>query len=161
MVTERMQAGAVERRFFEQEHREIQRGVGRITEVAAQAERFSAPDLVAALDDLIRWLESSLEPHGAWEEQWLYPRLDQLAGSGWPGRLLSFDHWQIRERIDALKIERDNLAHGTTHARLRDLPGHLYGLDAVIRCHLEREERFLLPILDEPAMSDPGPTVRR
>ncbi len=151
MVTRSVQADAVERRFLEREHREIANGLGRITEVAGQAERFSAADVVGAPNGLLQWLESSLEPHAAWEEQWLYPRLDQLAGSAWPTRLLSFDHQQIRERIEALKVERDSLSHGAAPSRLRDLPARLYGLDAVIRCHLEREDRFLLPVLDEPA----------
>jgi iron-sulfur cluster repair protein YtfE (RIC family) len=151
MVTRSVQADAVERRFLEQEHREIANGLGRVTMVAEQAERFSVPDAVAELNGLLLWLETSLEPHAAWEEEWLYPRLNELAHSDWPARILSFDHQQIRERIEALKVERDTLSRGTMPSRLRDLPMRLYGLDALVRCHLEREERFLLPVLDEPA----------
>ncbi len=154
MVTRSMQADAVERRFLEQEHREIANGLGRITLVAEQAERFSVPDAVAELNSLLLWLETSLEPHTAWEEEWLYPRLNELAGSEWPARLLAFDHQQIRERIELLKVERDTLSHGSMPSRLRDLPVRLYGLDALIRSHIEREDRFLLPVLDEPAATD-------
>jgi iron-sulfur cluster repair protein YtfE (RIC family) len=159
MVTRSMQADAVERRFLEREHREIAIGLGRIIDVAQQAERFSAPDVVGALNGLLQWLESSLEPHEAWEEEWLYPRLDQLAASPWPTRLLSFDHHQIRERIEALKVERDRLMHGIAPSRLRELPARLYGLDAIIRAHIEREDRFLLPVLDEPASISDRPVA--
>ena len=33
---------------------------------------------------------------------------------------------------------------------------HLFGLEALLRAHIEREERFMLPLLDEPYPS-PGP----
>jgi len=151
MVTRSMQADAVERRFLEQEHREIANGLGRINQVAGHAERFSVADAVTELNSLLLWLETSLEPHTAWEEEWLYPRLNELVGSPWPAKLLAFDHQQIRERIELLKVERDTLTHGSMPSRLRDLPIQLYGLDAMIRCHIEREDRFLLPVLDEPA----------
>jgi iron-sulfur cluster repair protein YtfE (RIC family) len=146
-----MQADAVERRFLEQEHREISNGLGRIAQVAGHAERYSVPDAVTELNSLLLWLETSLEPHTAWEEEWLYPRLNELVGSPWPSKLLAFDHQQIRERIEQLKVERDTLTRGTMPSRLRDLPIRLYALDAIIRCHIEREDRFLLPVLDEPA----------
>ena len=60
--------------------------------------------------------------------------------------------FQSRERIEALKRERDQLMHDGSTARLRELSTHLYALDAVIRCHIAREDRFLLPALNEPVV---------
>jgi hemerythrin-like domain-containing protein len=150
MVARSVQADAVERRFLVQEHHEIKTGLGTISDVAEQVGRFSSTDLASILSSLLLWLESSFEPHAAWEEAWLYPRLEALTTSPWPARLLSFDHDQIRERIEALKIERDHLGDRST-VRQRDLPRLLYGLDAMIRAHMECEDRFLVPLLDEPA----------
>jgi hypothetical protein len=149
MVT--INADAAERRFLVQEHREIVNELARLPELAAQVGRFPSADLAWMIGGVIRWLESSLEPHAAWEEVWLYPRLAAVAGSAWPGRLLCFDHEQIHERIEALKVVRDRLAEGPAVAHSRDLPGLLYGLEALVRAHLEREDRFLLPLLDQPA----------
>ena len=157
MTSRSLRADTVERRFVEQEHREIAAGVDRILHVAELAGSLSSPDLRDALRDLLAWLERSLEPHISWEEQWLYPRLDEIADSTWPARLMSFEHQQIRRQIAVLDGDREALRHEPTHQRLVDLRGHLYALDALIRAHIEREDRFLLPILDEPRTM-PAPT---
>jgi hemerythrin-like domain-containing protein len=156
MVTRSVEADAVERRFLVQEHREIAHGLACVPELAGQLGRLPSADLAWMLGGVIRWLETSLAPHAAWEEAWLYPRLEQLTGSPWPGRLLSFHHDQIRERIEALKAEHDRLAQGTAVAPTHELPAMLFGLEALIRAHLECEDRYLLPVLDEPVRSVPG-----
>ena len=143
-------ADAVERRFLVQEHREIVTGLARIEETASNVGRLAGVDLAWHLGSLTRWLESVFEPHSSWEEAWLYPRLEQLTGNQWLSRVLSFDHEQIRERIEGLKAQRDRLADGTSPTALRPaLLAALFGLDAVVRAHLEREERFLMPLLQE------------
>lgn len=158
MTTKTQRADAVERRFLEQEHREIARGVNRLTDVAELAGSLSAADLGSTMQSLLDWLESSLEPHAAWEEQWLYPRLDERAASPWPTRLLRFEHAQIRRAITTLHDDRDALRREPTHRRLVDLRARLYGLDALIRAHLEREDRFLLPVVDDSNEGSPSPT---
>jgi hemerythrin-like domain-containing protein len=151
-----MQPGdAVERRFVEQEHREIERGIGRIQEVAELAGSLAARDLASSLRNLVRWLETSLAPHVAWEDQWLYPRLAERVGSDWPARLMRFEHAQIRRAICAVEIDLDGLRHEPQHGQLVQLRADLYALDALIRAHLEREDEFLLPAL-EPAAHAPG-----
>jgi len=148
MVTVNADADAAERRFLVQEHREIVNGLARLPELASQVGRFPSADLAWMIGGVIRWLESSLEPHAAWEEAWLYPRLASVAGSSWPSRLLCFDHEQIHERIEALKVVRNRLAEGPAVAQSRELPRLLHGLEALVRAHVEREDRFLLPLLD-------------
>jgi hemerythrin-like domain-containing protein len=158
MTTKTQRADAVERRFLEQEHREIHRGVNRLTDVAELAGSLASADLGTTLQNLLGWLHSSLQPHAAWEEQWLYPRLDERAHSPWPTRLLRFEHEQIRRAIAALEVDRDALRREPTHQRLVELRARLYGLDALIRAHLEREDRFLLPELDDLDESRPSST---
>ena len=41
------------------------------------------------------WLEHELKPHLAWEDRWLYPQLDEIAGTPWATRLPRFEHRQI------------------------------------------------------------------
>ena len=155
MTARTVEADAVERRFLVQEHRELVTGLARVDEVAQLVGRFPASDLGFHLGSLTRWLESVLEPHTAWEDAWLYPRLEALAGSAWPARILSYDHAQIRQRIERLELERAHL-DGASTERQHELLPMLYGLEALIRAHIDREERFLLPLLEEEAGAAPA-----
>jgi hemerythrin-like domain-containing protein len=148
MTTFESGANDVERRFLLQEHRDIVRSLGRIGDVAALAGTLAAVDLAPALRSVLEWLEHSFMPHTAWEEEWLYPRLDERAGTVWPGRVMRFEHDQIQRAIGELAVERDALRHEPTHEDLLRLRSRLYGLEAIIRAHLEREEHFLLPVLE-------------
>lgn len=144
------QADSIERQFVAHEHQEIARGLERLTEVADGCDRVAVADLIHGLNEVLRWLEQSLEPHAVWEEQWLHPRLDEFSGSHLPTAILSFEHRQIRARIEALKARRDDLVSQAVPSRPRDIPGRLYGLEAVIRSHLESEDRMIGAILDAP-----------
>lgn len=142
---------SVERRFVEQEHREIARGIGRIEEVAELAGSLSARDLETSLRSLVRWLETSLAPHVAWEDQWLYPRLAERMGSEWPARFMRFEHAQIRRVICAVEMDLEGLRQEPGHRQLTQLRADLYALDALVRAHLEREEQFMVPALESAA----------
>jgi hemerythrin-like domain-containing protein len=141
-------ANDVERRFLLQEHRDVARSLNRIGDVAALAGTLAAVDLAPALRNVVEWLEHSFMPHTAWEEEWLYPRLDERAGTVWPGRVMRFEHDQIQRAIEELAVERDTLRHEPTREDLLRLRSRLYGLQAIIHAHLEREEHFLLPVLE-------------
>lgn len=148
MSTDLRQGAEVERRFIEHEHRELAVGLAHIEEVAGLAGSLSAPDLSASLRRLLDWLARSFLPHCDWEDGWLYPELDRIAGTPWATCSMRFDHRQVRELIERLEIDWELLRHEPTHRHLGDLRARLYGLHALIRCHLEREERFLVPLLD-------------
>ena len=46
---------------------------------------------------------------------------------------------------------RTLLLGGAAAELLSDLRCHLLGLEALLRAHIEREERYLIPLLDEDA----------
>jgi iron-sulfur cluster repair protein YtfE (RIC family) len=138
----------VERRFVESEHREMLPGIGRIDDVAGLAGSLAAPDLSASLRSVLDWLHKSFLPHCDWEDSWLYPELDRIAGTPWVTRSMRFDHRQIRELIDRLEIDWELLRREPTHRHLGEIRARLYALHALIHCHVEREERFLVPLLD-------------
>lgn len=136
------------RAFAEHEHLDLVRGINRIHDVAWSVGRVALPQLSVDVLDVLRWVERVLEPHLAWEETWLYPDLDRRAGTAWATRSARFDHEQIREA--AALVHGD---HGALHERDQvdhqgRLRAHLFGLEALLRAHIEREERFLLPALD-------------
>jgi hemerythrin-like domain-containing protein len=148
--------------FAEHEHRDLVRGINRIHEVACEIGRRPAVELSVHVLDVLQWLDAVLEPHIAWEEAWLYPEIDARTGTPWATKAARFDHHQIREMATRL---------GTDHALLNGhSPGdpqaetrcHLFGLEALVRAHIEREERYLLPLLDDDRLpGQPGGAVAR
>jgi hemerythrin-like domain-containing protein len=137
-----------EHAFAEHEHRELARGIDRIHEVARYVGTIAAPDLSIALIDVLDWVEVVLEPHAAWEDAWLYPEIDRRAGTSWATRLMAFEHRQIREIARRLEADRELLHGEPGRDRAVELVAHLFALEALLRAHIEREERFLMPILD-------------
>jgi iron-sulfur cluster repair protein YtfE (RIC family) len=157
MSTDLRRGAEIERRFIEQEHRELASGIARIEDVGGLSGSLAAPDLSAALRSLLDWLGKSLLPHCDWEDSWLYPELDRIAGTPWATRSMRFDHRQIRELIDRLEIDWELLRHEPSHRHLVELRARLYALHALVRSHVEREERFLVPLLD--ARVAPQPSI--
>lgn len=135
--------------FTEHQHRELKRGIDHIHDVACGIEGWVAPDLAIKVRDLLRWLDRELEPHVAWEDTFLYPEIDARTGSPWATRAARFDHWQVREAAARVRADEDLLLRGGAPELLSDLRCHLFGLELLIRAHIEREERFLIPLLDE------------
>jgi hypothetical protein len=143
------------RAFAEHEHRDLTAGINRLHDVACGIGRTATPDLKTHVLGVLGWLDHTLEPHVAWEEGWLYPEVEVRSGTVWATRAARFDHLQIRELIARIRADREAL--GTTERldRHEELRCHLFGLEALLRAHIEREERFLIPLLDEPSASVP------
>jgi hemerythrin-like domain-containing protein len=147
-----------ERTFVEHEHRELVPGLSKIHEVACSVGSIPAIDLSRALREVMAWVDGVLRPHTAWEEQWLYPELDRRAGTRWATRLFQFEHGQIRDMTSRLDDDHTRLFEfGHIGADVASIRCHLFGLEALLRAHVEREERFLLPLLEEPY---PSPDLR-
>ena len=72
---------AIERRIVDHEHRELVHAVNQIEETAHLVGSLSVHDLCHVLDQLMSNLRTGVLAHDDWEDAWLYPRLDQLAGS--------------------------------------------------------------------------------
>lgn len=153
-------AGAAEAvwAYEEHEHRDLVRGINRIHDVACAIGREPTPELSLHVLEILAWLQGTLDPHIGWEETWLYREIDARTGTPWATRSARFDHRQIHDMADKLRRDhgslgnRDNVDH---HAELRC---HLFGLEALIRAHIEREERFLIPLLndDRPIYAPPA-----
>ena len=138
-----------ERTFVEHEHRELVPGLNRIHEVACSVGTTAAIDLSKELRTIMAWVDNVLRPHEAWEEHWLYPELDLRTGSPWATRLLQLENRQIREMTSRLDEDHTRLFEfGHPGGEISSIRCHLFGLEALLRAHIEREERFLLPLLD-------------
>ena len=109
----------------------------------------SAEEATGRILGIIDWFDHVLEPHLAWEESWLYPEIDARAGTPWATRSARFDHQQVRLVVERLRDDRRHLDDVDAVARLPELRCRLFSLEALLRAHIEREERFLIPLLTE------------
>jgi hemerythrin-like domain-containing protein len=149
-MTSAMSEWTVERDFLEHEHRELVPGLNRIHDVACSVGSIPTIELSRALREVMAWIDHVLRPHTAWEEGWLYPELDVRAGTPWATRLLQFEHRQIRDMTSRVDEDHTRLfAVGRIEVEASSVRCHLFGLEALLRAHVEREERFLLPLLEE------------
>jgi iron-sulfur cluster repair protein YtfE (RIC family) len=143
--------------FTEHEHRELVRGLNRIHDVACDIGGSPRPEQSLKVLDVLHWLDGVLEPHMAWEETWLYPEIDVRTGTRWATRAARFDHQQIRDMARHLRVDEQALLLHEVIDGHGELRCHLFSIEALLRAHLEREERFLIPVLedDRPASAEP------
>jgi hemerythrin-like domain-containing protein len=143
--------------FAEHEHRDLARGINQVHDLACEIGRTSASDLSAALLRVLGWMDSTLAPHIAWEETWLYPEIDQRLGTPWATRAATFDHQQVRVMLARLRVDQQLLGSRDRGDQLSEIRCHLFSVEALLRAHIDREERFLIPLLDEDRWSPTGP----
>jgi len=153
-VTESRRDTLPEHDFASYEHRELGRGIDRIHEVGAL--RGTNEELSVAALEVLHWIDTVLEPHAEWEDRWLYPEIARRAGTPWATKLMSFEHQQIRDAAHALASARAQLHDAPTNARVIDVRARLFAIEAILRAHLAREERFLIPLLDAESASEVG-----
>lgn len=145
--------------FTEHEHLDLVRGVNRIHEIACQVGNLPRPELSVDLLDILHWLDGTLEPHIAWEEAWLYPEIDARTDSPWATRAARFDHRQIRGVASEIRADQAAISRQQQVSDYGETRCHLFSLVALVRAHIEREERFLIPILaDEGTPATHRPT---
>jgi iron-sulfur cluster repair protein YtfE (RIC family) len=149
-----------EQTFEMHEHRELMPWLDRIHEVGCKVGHVPVKDLAVSLHRIIVWLESDLEGHASWEESWLYPEIDERAGTPWATRTMRFEHHQICAAVRRLAVEQAALGHELTVEQAGHLASHVFGVEALIRNHLEAEERVLLPVLDDPVVAAIAPAIQ-
>ena len=132
--------------FAAHEHRELRPGIERIHEAGSLGD--TNEDLSVAVLGVLHWVDTVLEPHVQWEDRWLYPEIDRCAGTHWATRLMIFEHEQIREAARALASARTQFHQAPSTAGIIELRLRLAALEALLRAHLTREERFLIPLLE-------------
>ncbi len=102
----------------------------------------------AIVADLVAFLQEKIEPHTYLDEHVLYPEGNARLGSPLGAAALAYDHLAIRSWIAKL-AEADNEDVET----LQEL---LYGLDALIRVHLWKEDELYVKPLGSAAWPASG-----
>src|SRR4051794_25619298 len=149
MMVELADVAGAELAFARHEHAELRAGLDQVHRAARTLDQAPATDATARLRPICRWLTDELMPHIAWETAVVFSEVDEASATGWPTSLMRFDHAQIDRA--ALVVEKDveRLCRNeaTTDER-REAYDHLVTLESLVRAHLEREEAFVMPILD-------------
>lgn len=148
MTAHPMTAG--ESRFEAQEHRDLALGLSHIDDTIGRASELGSEGLWARLHDTLRWLDRDVRAHMAWEDRWLYPQIDEIAGTPWATRSPRLEHRQIETMIASLEADSARWLGHATPRTCAEVVQHLGAIRAIMTAHLEREERLLLPLLDDP-----------
>jgi iron-sulfur cluster repair protein YtfE (RIC family) len=106
--------------------------------------------LRATVDDSLAFLLHHLIPHATAEEQVLYPAVARLLGDPRATATMTRDHVEIDRLVQELSALRTRLC--TVDELDADLTGALrrvlYGLAAIVRLHLAKEEEVYVPVLE-------------
>jgi len=140
--------------FVSHEHRELGRGIDRIHEVGAL--HGTTEEMSVAALEVLHWIDTVLEPHAGWEDRWLYPEIARRAGAPWATKLMSFEHQQIRDVAHVLASARAQLHDAPTSTSAIEVRARLFAIEATVRAHMAREERFLIPLLEAEMPRDTG-----
>jgi iron-sulfur cluster repair protein YtfE (RIC family) len=137
------------RAFTEHEHTDLAWGIERMHDAGRRVGQLPGAGTVLQVRDVLNWFDRQLEPHLAWEESWLYPEVDHIAGTPWATRSMRLDHAQLRAAMQRLRDDEIDAIHDHTPAVDERIRWRLFTLEALVRAHVEREDRLLLPVLGE------------
>jgi hypothetical protein len=120
-------------------HRQLQRLLADVRDVARCAAGLSPSDRAAAIEDTVRVLRSTVLPSVQEVERSAYPAVGQMLGDPRATETMTSDRAAMEARIDDLaSIDPTDLD------RIQEL---LYGLYALLSVHLWKEEHLYLPLL--------------
>ena len=124
---------------FTERHDEFRAWTDRLRAAARALPELEASDRFALIADLVAFLQERVEPHTRIDEEVLFPTAETRSGSPLASASMAYDHLAIRSWIAKLaEADEDDVP------TLQEL---LYGLDALIRVHLWKEdELFVKPL---------------
>ena len=131
---------------FRREHREMQEHLAHIRDWVGALPAQQPQEQRKTAQKVASFFEAHIKPHAEWEERFLYPVVDRLAGGG-PNAFTStmrHEHRVVGRWIGELRAEADKpKIDAAKFARRAD---NLLGL---IWAHFEEEEEVLLPLIDK------------
>lgn len=121
---------------FQVQHELFRTWTDELRAAARVLPELDAASRLALVADLVAFLQEKVEPHTHVDEQVLYPRAAERMGSPLATAAMAYDHLAIRAWIAKLTE-----ADAEDVATLQEL---LYGLDALIRVHLWKEDELMV-----------------
>ena len=131
------------------EHRELVSRIELLRTVADSIGFASTESIREGIGQAYTFLIHQLIPHAQAEEQVLYPTVGKLLRSLEATDTMSRDHLEVIRLTEELEALRLHLFYAPlSEADEQALRRVLYGLYAIIRLHLAKEEEIYLPILE-------------
>lgn len=143
-----------------EEHAELLGHVDGLRAAADAVGDVTVAELRALVEDGFSFLTRHLLPHATAEDLVLYPEVERLTAPGTTATMRR-DHVEVDRLTDELRDLHDRLAsgHPMDDWLANDLRRVLYGLYAVVRLHVAKEEEILLPVLDDRLPPDEAPVL--
>jgi Hemerythrin HHE cation binding domain len=130
--------------FVAREHANVREHLGHMLAIAAPAPGDGPHDRRRRLDAVFGFLHADLPTLMTFEEEILYPALDRIPDVPRSRHAMAEEHAAIRDAISEL----DDVAGAVGWERGdRRLGRSLVGLQAVVRLHVDTEERLYGPLL--------------
>lgn len=124
-----------------QEHEHFVDKVDGLARAAEKIPAASAEERNRLVRDCLNFLNDELIPHAQAEEATLYPDWVELVGFNGAATFLIADHREIIALMDMLEE--------TPSSEVDQLQQLLYGLEALIFSHFQKEEDLVFPSLDQ------------
>jgi hypothetical protein len=128
---------------FRDSHERLLERTSELAELAAEAPALTVSERAERLARLVEFLRAEVEPHTRLDERLLYPEVAARMRAPLATASMSYDHLAIRKfAADLADVDPADLD------RLQQL---LYGLDAVLRVHVWKENELYLRGLESGA----------
>ncbi len=128
---------------FRRAHADLRQRTEALRRAAREIPHLARDDRAAVRDAVLDFLLRDVEPHTRLDERLLYPEVADRLGAPLATASMAYDHLAIRHLIDDLAE-----ADPSDPDRLQEL---LYGLDAVMRIHMWKENELYLPVVESAA----------
>ncbi len=148
-----------EHAFAEHEHRDLAPGIDQIHESPASsaASRLGISQSISLMSSTGSMRFSSRMPPGKTPGSTRRSTVERERP--WATKLMTFEHQQILEVAKKLEDDRELFRREPDRDQLVELRSRLFGLEALLRAHIEREDRFLIPLLEGTADIAPADVV--
>ncbi len=121
---------------FTEAHKQFNAWTDELRLAARRLPELTAGERLTVISDLVAFLHDNIEPHTRIDEQVLYHDAAERLGSPLVTAAMAYDHLAIRTWIAKLaEADEDDVD------TLQEL---LYGLDALIRVHIWKEDELLV-----------------
>lgn len=126
---------------FRKAHERIRIRTEALRRAAREIPHLSRLDRAAVRDAVLDFLRGEVDPHTRLDERRLYPEVAERLGAPLATASMAYDHLAIRRWIDDIET-----ADPCDPDRLQEL---LYGLDALMRVHMWKENELYLPAVED------------
>jgi hemerythrin-like domain-containing protein len=132
------------------EHAALWPRIQQFRQTASQAGDLPSDQLKAAIEEAYLFLENRVIPHARAEDQVLYPVIARIVGSDLATRGMTRDHVEVGTLANELGLLRVELSEDEEPPRevVEEARRILYGLYALIKGHIDKEEEIFLTLVD-------------